>query len=80
MMKRKTRYNTMSIEKGNGHTYWHKSFKSIEEAKAHCERYVHNYCDILVYDISGYPIKFVEMWEDWSPKSWKNLPPIKVKT
>jgi len=75
----KPRYNTMSICKDSGRTYWHKSFESMEEAKAHCERYVHNYVDIMVYDISGYPIKFLEMWEDWSPKSWDWTPPMKVK-
>ena len=63
------RYNTMSIDKFSGHTYWHKaSFESIEEAKAHCNRYVHKPCDIIVYDISGGErkrIKFVEIWEDF---------------
>jgi len=60
------RYNTMSIDKHHGHTYWHKSFDTIEEAKAHCNRYVHTFCDIIVYDISDYPIKFVEIWEDFN--------------
>ena len=62
------RYNTMSIDKFSGHTYWHKaSFESIEEAKAHCNRYVHKPCDIIVYDISEDlgAIKFVEIWENF---------------
>ena len=61
------RYNSMSIDKVDGKTYWHKSFESIEEAKAHCNRYVHKPCDIIVYDISKDlgAIKFVEIWEDF---------------
>ena len=62
------RYNTISINKFDGRTYWHKSFDTIEKAKAHCHRYVHTYCDIIVYDISGgerKSIKFVEIWEDF---------------
>ena len=61
------RYNTLSIDKFSRHTYWHKSFESIEEAKAHCNRYVHKPCDIIVYDISEDlgAIKFVEIWENF---------------
>ena len=61
------RYNTLSIDKFSGHTYWHKSFESIEEAKAHCNRYVHKPCDIIVCDISEDlgAIKFVEIWENF---------------
>ena len=58
----------MSIDKGDGKTYWHKSFESMEEVKAHCNRYVSKPCDIIVYDISGGEkerIKFVEIWEDF---------------
>ena len=46
------RYNSMSIDKVDGRTYWHKSFNTIEEVKAHCNRYVSKPCDIIVYDIS----------------------------
>ena len=61
------RYNTLSIDKFSGHTYWHKSFESIEEAKALCNRYVHKPCDIIVYDISEDlgAIKFVAIWENF---------------
>ena len=54
----------MSIDKVDGKTYWHKSFESMEEVKAHCNRYVRKPCDIIVYDISGGEkerIKFVEI-------------------
>ena len=60
------RFNSLSIDKVDGKTYWHKSFETIEEVKAHCKRYVHKSCDIIVYDISGDDgIKFVEIWEDF---------------
>ena len=61
------RYNSMSIDKGDGKTYWHKSFESMEEVKAHCNRYVSKPCDIIVYDISEDlgAIKFVEIWENF---------------
>ena len=60
------RYNSMSICKSSGHTYWHRSFESIEEVKAHCKRYVQKPSDILLYDITEYPIKFVEIWENFT--------------
>ena len=61
------RYNSMSIDKVDGKTYWHKSFGTMEEVKAHCNRYVSKPCDIIVYDISKDlgAIKFVEIWEDF---------------
>ena len=64
------RYNSMSIDKVDGKTYWHKSFESMEEVKAHCNRYVRKPCDILVYEYvlhehPSQPIKFVEIWENF---------------
>jgi len=55
----------MSINKATGKTYWHTSFESIEEVKAHCNRYVKKPSDILIYDVSKDAIKFVEIWEDF---------------
>jgi hypothetical protein len=60
-----TRFNSMSINKATGKTYWHTSFESIEEVKAHCNRYVKKPSDILIYDVSKDAIKFVEIWEDF---------------
>ena len=65
------RYNTISINKFDGRTYWHKSFDTIEKAKAHCHRYVHTYCDIIVYDISGTTIEFVDIWKDFNKEEYR---------
>ncbi len=59
------RYNSMSICKASGRTYWHQSFESMEEVKAHCKKYVRKPSDILVYDVSNASIKFVEIWENF---------------
>lgn len=65
------RFNSVSIDKYNGRTYWHKSFETIEEVKKHCNRYVNRPCDIIVYDISGNDgIKFVEIWEDFNKENF----------
>ena len=65
------KYNSFSIDKFNGKTYWHKAFETMEEVQAHCKRYVHFYCDLIIYEIPDpkyrdQSIKFVKVIENYN--------------